>query len=128
MYYVLKSNIISYVSDHSRDAYSACIYSNIWLLGLDVTRHGPDMDHAYPISVDPAHAFLNTPIPAKIGQPNALANGSGKSIQYVYSRDDAFCERIFSILGLIESWDLVSQDGKDSLGRIAVLEVGKERV
>ena len=63
-----------------------------------------------------------------IHQPNALTNGGGKRIQYVHSWDDPFCEPIVSILGLIESRDLVSQDGKDSLGRIAGLKVGKERV
>jgi hypothetical protein len=42
--------------------------------------------------------------------------------------DDPFCEPIVSILGLIESWDLVSQDGEDSLGGFAGLKAGKERV
>jgi hypothetical protein len=63
-----------------------------------------------------------------IHQPNALANGGGKRIQYVHSRDDPSRESIASIQGLIESRDLVPQDGKDSLGRIAGLKVGKERV
>jgi hypothetical protein len=63
-----------------------------------------------------------------IHKPNALANGPGKRIQYIYSRDDPFCESIVSILGLIESRDLVSQDGEDSLGGIARLKAGKERV
>ncbi len=63
-----------------------------------------------------------------IHEPNALANGGGERIQYVHSRDDPFCESIVLILGLIESRDLVSQDGEDSLGGIARLKAGKERV
>jgi hypothetical protein len=63
-----------------------------------------------------------------IHQPNALANGPGKRIQYVHSRDDPFRESIILIVGLIESRDLVAQDGEDSLGGVAGLKVGKERV
>jgi hypothetical protein len=63
-----------------------------------------------------------------IHQPNALADSGGKRIQYIHSRDNPFRESVVSILGLIESRDLVSQDGKDRLGRIAGLKVGKERV
>jgi hypothetical protein len=63
-----------------------------------------------------------------IHKPNALANGGGKRTQYVHSRDDPFRESIVLILGLIESRDLVSQDGEDSLGGIARLKAGKERV
>jgi hypothetical protein len=63
-----------------------------------------------------------------IHKPNALANGGGKRIQYIDSRDHPFRESIVSILGLIESRDLVSQDGEDSLGGIARLKAGKERV
>jgi hypothetical protein len=60
-----------------------------------------------------------------IHKSNALANGPGKRIQYIHSGDDPFCESIVSILGLIESRDLVSQDGEDSLGGIARLKAGK---
>jgi hypothetical protein len=63
-----------------------------------------------------------------IHKSNALANGPGKCIQYIYSGDDPFREPIISILGLIESRDLVSQDGEDSVGGIAGLKAGKERV
>jgi hypothetical protein len=63
-----------------------------------------------------------------IHKPNALANGPGKRIQYIYSRDDPFCKPIVSILGLIDSWDLVSQDGEDNFGGFARLKAGKERV
>jgi hypothetical protein len=61
-------------------------------------------------------------------KPNALADGGGKRVQYVHSWDDPFRESIISILGLIESRDLVSQDGEGSLGGIAGLKAGKERV
>jgi hypothetical protein len=60
-------------------------------------------------------------------QPNALTNCGGKRIQYIHSRDDPFRETIVSIMGLIESRDLVSQDGEDSLGGSAGLKAGKER-
>jgi hypothetical protein len=63
-----------------------------------------------------------------IHQPNALANGPRKRIQYVHSRDDPFGETIVLILRLIESREFVSQDGEDSLGGVAGLEAGKERV
>src|SRR6267154_2185336 len=63
-----------------------------------------------------------------IHEPNALANGPGKRIQYIHGWDDPFGESIVSILGLIESRDLFSQDGDDSLGGIARLKAGKERV
>jgi hypothetical protein len=63
-----------------------------------------------------------------IHKPNALANGPGKRIQYVYSRDDPFGESIVWILGLIESRDLVSQDGEDSFGGVAGFKARKERV
>jgi hypothetical protein len=63
-----------------------------------------------------------------IHKPNALANGGGKRIQYIHSRDDPFRESIVSILGLIERRDLISQDGEDSLGGIARLKTGKQRV
>jgi hypothetical protein len=46
----------------------------------------------------------------------------------VGNRDDPFRESIVSILGLIESRDLNSQDGEDSLGEIARLKAGKKRV
>jgi hypothetical protein len=39
-----------------------------------------------------------------------------------------FRESIVLILGLIESRDLVSQDSEDSLGGIAGLKAGKERM
>ena len=63
-----------------------------------------------------------------IHKPNALANSGGKRIQYIHSRDDPFRELIISVLGLIESRDLVSQDGEDSIRGIARLKGGKERV
>jgi hypothetical protein len=63
-----------------------------------------------------------------IHKPNALANGGGKGIQYIHSRDDPFRESIVSILGLIEGRDFVSKNGEDSLGGIARLKGGKERV
>ena len=63
-----------------------------------------------------------------IHKSNALANSPRKRIQYIYGRTDPFRESIVSILGLIESWDLVSQDGEDGLGGIAGLKAGKERV
>jgi hypothetical protein len=63
-----------------------------------------------------------------IHKPYALANGGGKRIQNIHSRDDPFRESIVSILGLLESRDLVSQDSEDSLRGIARLKVGKERV
>jgi hypothetical protein len=63
-----------------------------------------------------------------IHKPNALANSGRKRIQYVHGRDDPFRESIVSVLGLIESRDLVSQDGEDSIGGIAGLKGGKERV
>ena len=63
-----------------------------------------------------------------IHKPITLANSRGKRIQYIYGGDDPFCKSIVSILGLIESRDLVSQDGEDSLGGIAGLKFGKERV
>ena len=63
-----------------------------------------------------------------IHKPNALANSDGKHIQNIHSRDDPFRESIVSILRLIESQDLVSQNGEDSLGRVAGLKAGKERV
>ena len=59
---------------------------------------------------------------------NALANGGGKRIQDVYCRGDPFCESIFTILGLVECRDSVSKDGEDSLGRLAGLKGGKERM
>jgi hypothetical protein len=63
-----------------------------------------------------------------IHKPNALANCGGKRIQYVHCRVDPFRESIVSVLGLIESRDSVSQDGKDSFGGVAGLKAGKERV
>jgi hypothetical protein len=63
-----------------------------------------------------------------IHKPNALANSGGKGIQYIHSRDDPFREPIVSVLGLIEGRDLVSQGGEDSVGGIAGLKGGKERV
>ena len=61
-------------------------------------------------------------------QPNALANSCGKRIQYIHGRGDPFCQSVIAILGLIEIRGLVSQDSEDSLGGIARLKVGKERV
>jgi hypothetical protein len=63
-----------------------------------------------------------------IHKPNALANGGGKGIQNIHSRGDPFRRCIVSILGLIESRDLFSQNGEDGLGGIAGLKAGKERV
>ena len=61
-------------------------------------------------------------------KPNALTNGGGKRIQYSHSRGDPFGKCIVLILGLIESRDLVSQDGEDSIGGSAGLKAGKEWV
>ena len=63
-----------------------------------------------------------------IHQTNALANGGGKRIQDIHSRDEPFGKFIDSILGLIESRDLVSQDGEDSLGGTARLKARKKWV
>ena len=63
-----------------------------------------------------------------IYKPNTLANDGRKRIQYIDSRDDPFGASIVSILGLIESRDLVSQDGEDSIGGTARLKAGEERV
>jgi hypothetical protein len=73
------------------------------------------------------HTFFTTKY-LDIHEPNALTNGPRKRMQYVHSRDDPFRECIVLILGLIESRDLISQDGEDSLGGIARLKAGKERV
>jgi hypothetical protein len=71
--------------------------------------------------------FLTTKY-VDIHKPNALANGGGKHIQYIHSRDDPFRESIVPILGLIEDRNFVSQGGEDSLRGIAGLKAGKERV
>ena len=63
-----------------------------------------------------------------IHKSNALANSGGKRIQYIHSRDDPFGKCIVSILGLIESRDLLSKDGEDCLGGTAGLKAGKEWV
>ena len=63
-----------------------------------------------------------------IHKSNALANSGGKRIQYIHSRDDPFRESIVSILGLIESRDLVSKDGEDSFWGTTGLKAGKERM
>jgi hypothetical protein len=49
-------------------------------------------------------------------------------MQDIYSRSDPFCESIGTILGLAERGDLLSKDSEDSLGRIAGLKTGKERM
>jgi hypothetical protein len=54
-----------------------------------------------------------------IHQSNTLAKRGGKRIHDVHSRGDPFCESVVTILGLTERGDLISKDGKDSLGRIA---------
>jgi hypothetical protein len=71
--------------------------------------------------------FLTTKY-VDIHKPNALANGGGKGIQYIHSRDDPFRESIILVLRLIEGRDLVSEDGEDSIGGIARLKGGQERV
>jgi hypothetical protein len=63
-----------------------------------------------------------------IHQPNTLAKRIGKRIQDIYSRGDPFCESAITVLGLCESGHSLSKDGKDSLGGIARLEGGKERM
>ena len=63
-----------------------------------------------------------------IHQPDDPAESAGKRKQDVYSRGDPFCEIIFTVLGLVKCGDLLSKDGKDSLGGIARLEGGKERM
>jgi hypothetical protein len=63
-----------------------------------------------------------------IYQPNTPAKGGRKRIQDVYSRGDPFCESFVTILGLAERGDLLSKDGEDSLGGIAGLKAGKERM
>ena len=60
--------------------------------------------------------------------PNTLAKRCGKRIQDIDSRGDPFCESIVTILGLAERGDLLSKYGEDSLGGIAGLKGGKERM
>jgi hypothetical protein len=63
-----------------------------------------------------------------IHQPNTLAKRVGKRIEHIYGRGDPFCESVVIILGSVERGDLFSKEGEDSLGRIAGLKVGKERM
>ena len=63
-----------------------------------------------------------------IHQPNTLAKRGRKRIQDVHRRSDPFCESVITILGLTEHGDLFSKDGEDSLGGIAGLKGGKERM
>jgi hypothetical protein len=61
-----------------------------------------------------------------IHKSNTLASGGRKGIQYIDSRGNPFCEWIISILGLIESRDLFSQNSKNSVGGVAGLKAGKK--
>lgn len=62
-------------------------------------------------------------------QPNDPAEGGRKRKQDIYCRRDPLCESIvITILGLVESGDSLSKDGKDSLGGTTGLEGEKERV
>ena len=63
-----------------------------------------------------------------IHQTDTPANGGGKRIQDIYGRGDPFCETIVAILGLAERGDLLSKYCEDSLGGIAGLKGGKERM
>ena len=63
-----------------------------------------------------------------IHRPNTLAKRRGKRIQDVHSRGHPFCESVVTTLGLAERGDLFSKDGEDSLGGIAGLKGGKERM
>ena len=64
-----------------------------------------------------------------IHQPNTLTKRVRKRIQDFYCRGDPFCEPIITILGLAErGGDLFSEGGEDSLGGIAGLKGGKERM
>jgi len=69
-------------------------------------------------------AKKRTAIPAKIAfaggnaSPTPWPTVAENRIQYIHGWDDPFCESIVSILGLIESRYLASQDGEDSLGGI----------
>ena len=49
-------------------------------------------------------------------------------MQNIHSRPNPFREPVIVILGLVECGDLISKDGEDSLGGIAGLEAGKERI
>ena len=46
----------------------------------------------------------------------------------IYSRGDPFWESVVNIFEMAEPWHLLSKDGKDSLGGIAGLKAGKERM
>ena len=62
-------------------------------------------------------------------QPNTLTKRVRKRIEDFYCRGDPFCESIITILGLAKrGGDLLSEGGKDSLGGIAGLKGGKERM
>jgi hypothetical protein len=63
-----------------------------------------------------------------IHQPNSLANGVGKRKQDLHGRHNPSRESIVAILGLAERRDFFMKDGEDSVGRIAGLEPGKERM
>jgi hypothetical protein len=63
-----------------------------------------------------------------IHQSNTLAKGGGKRMQDIHSGDDPFCESVTTILGLAECGDMVSKDGENSIGGIARLKAGEERM
>ena len=63
-----------------------------------------------------------------IHQPNTLAKRVRKRIENIDSRGDPFCESVFAVLGLAKPGDLFSKDSEDSLGGIAGLKRGKERM
>jgi hypothetical protein len=54
-----------------------------------------------------------------VHQPNTLTKRVRKRIQDFHSRGDPFCEPVVIILGLAKCGDLLSEDGKDSLGGVA---------
>jgi len=80
----------------------------------------------------PVNKILGQKFPAtkslNIHQPNSLTNGPGKGIQDIHSWSDPFCESVVAILGLVVCGDLLSKDGEDSLGGVAGLKAGKERM
>ena len=49
-------------------------------------------------------------------------------MQDFHSWYNPFCESVVVIMGLVECGDLISEDGEDSLGGLAGLKAGKERM
>jgi hypothetical protein len=63
-----------------------------------------------------------------IHMPNAAANGATNCRQEIYSRRDPFCESVVAVLRLSKRRNLLSKYSEDSLGGIAGLKTGKERI